>query len=457
MDQFECKSCNMETDTYHIGTGDSMAKWDSTIYAFYKTPIVEFIGDRVAHSFACAGRGCKYIYRRYQDKADKTSTKSLIRHAKSCWGEEAVRAASEAKDVGYAREHVVGGILRSGSITAHFERKGGTVTYSHRQHTRIETRTEIAKWVSESMRPFKMVKDRGFLVLMKTGRPGYWVPSPTTVSRDVKVVFARSRSRIAKMLRVRQIQFAFHVQVLIRGLLCRQEYKGRLSFATDAWTSPNHRAFVAVTVHFEHNGQPVVLLLDVVEVACSHTGVHLAAAFASILKEFGVEHKVSPSYPPEPSVCITTYLKKCLAVTCDNTSNNDTMIDALEESGDLPNFDGARARVRCFLHILNLVAKSIIRQFDTKASKEEKTQEDQEEAELEELARELEGYDTDPSASEVANNEPGSGGADVDDPDDEFDATGEMTEAERAQFEQDVRPVKLVLGKVSAVSYTLRL
>lgn len=53
------------------------------------------------------------------------------------------------------------------------------------------------------MRPFKIVKDRGLLlVLMKTGRPGYWIPLPTMVLRDVKTVFVRSRSQIAKMLRV---------------------------------------------------------------------------------------------------------------------------------------------------------------------------------------------------------------------------------------------------------------
>lgn len=40
-----------------------------------------------------------------------------------------------------------------------------------------------------------------------------------------------------------------------------------LNFATDAWTSPNHRAFVAITVHLEHEGEPISLLLDVVEVA----------------------------------------------------------------------------------------------------------------------------------------------------------------------------------------------
>jgi len=51
----------------------------------------------------------------------------------------------------------------------------------------------------------------------------------------------------------------------------------------DAWTSPNHKALVAVTVHFEKGGQPVSLLLDLVEVARSHTGANLAKAFADVL------------------------------------------------------------------------------------------------------------------------------------------------------------------------------
>jgi len=46
-----------------------------------------------------------------------------------------------------------------------------------------------------------------------------------------------------------------------------QEYDGKLSFTTDAWSLPNHKTFVAVSVHFEHNREPVSMVLDVVEVA----------------------------------------------------------------------------------------------------------------------------------------------------------------------------------------------
>lgn len=45
-----------------------------------------------------------------------------------------------------------------------------------------------------------------------------------------------------------------------------QEYDGRLSFETDAWTSPNHYACVAVSVLLEVKGVPISIVLDVVEV-----------------------------------------------------------------------------------------------------------------------------------------------------------------------------------------------
>jgi hypothetical protein len=46
-----------------------------------------------------------------------------------------------------------------------------------------------------------------------------------------------------------------------------QEYEGELSFAMDAWTSPNHKSFVAVTVHLAHKGKLLVMVLNIVEVA----------------------------------------------------------------------------------------------------------------------------------------------------------------------------------------------
>ena len=65
-----------------------------------------------------------------------------------------------------------------------------------------KSRAKIVHWVSESDRPFKIVKDWGFQKLMKTGRLEYYIPSPETVSQDVKKVFVHVCKRIAKLLKV---------------------------------------------------------------------------------------------------------------------------------------------------------------------------------------------------------------------------------------------------------------
>jgi hypothetical protein len=65
-----------------------------------------------------------------------------------------------------------------------------------------------------------------------------------------------------------------------------------LSFGTDGWTTTNHKVYVAVTIHLEKGGIPVCFLLDIVEVAKSHSGVNLARAFFDILNDYGIGDKV---------------------------------------------------------------------------------------------------------------------------------------------------------------------
>ena len=268
-------------------------EWTAPIYAFFgPIPEVGYEDGRRFHAFHCAAPECKNKsrrVRRFLDKGDAHSTGNMRKHAKKCWGDDIVTSADKAPNANEVRSTTIKGYLDPSSIKAAFERRGkGKVSYLHRQHTRTETRyvtmrnvfkatlticrAEIVRWVCESKRPFSIVDDRGFQCLMKTGRPSYYIPSKATVSRDVKQVFVNARKRIAKML---------------------QEYEGHLNFATDAWTSPNHKAFVAITVHFEKEGISISLLLDLVEVPTSHSGLNLAIAFAGVIREFGILHKVS--------------------------------------------------------------------------------------------------------------------------------------------------------------------
>ncbi len=79
--------------------------------------------------------------RRFLDKGDAKSTSNLRKHAKKCWGDGVVEAADDAKTADEVRETAEAGVLNQQSITAAFERNNkGKVTYSHRPHTRTESR-----------------------------------------------------------------------------------------------------------------------------------------------------------------------------------------------------------------------------------------------------------------------------------------------------------------------------
>jgi hypothetical protein len=116
-------------------------KWTSPIYAFFKPTLeIEYVSGRRCHVFLCAAKGCKQRIRRFLDKGDTGSTSNLRKHALSCWGELAMKAVMEHANLPDARESVKG-LIETGSITAAFERKGkGKITYSHKQHTKTETK-----------------------------------------------------------------------------------------------------------------------------------------------------------------------------------------------------------------------------------------------------------------------------------------------------------------------------
>ncbi|KAJ7736794.1 hypothetical protein B0H14DRAFT_3516454 [Mycena olivaceomarginata] len=123
-----------------------------------------------------------------------------------------------------------------------------------------------------------------------------------------------STFRVVEPLRATSMR-GISVPLHASRLLETKEYPGRLSFATDAWTSPNHRAFVAWTVHLHHEGHPLAPSLDIYEVPESHTGEVLAREKNTVL--------------------------------------------ALDPNNSYE----AVNRVRCFNHTLNLAVKSFLRPF----------------------------------------------------------------------------------------------
>jgi hypothetical protein len=105
------------------------------------------------------------------------------------------------------------------------------------------------------------------------------------------------------------------------------------------------------------------MLLDIVEVAESHTGVILGETFVEVLKAFDIEKKVRylVVFECEPNIAYSLK-RQVLSITANNVSNNDTMFAHLETV--LPDFPGAINQTRCFAHTVNLCAKSILKHFD---------------------------------------------------------------------------------------------
>jgi hypothetical protein len=133
-----------------------------------------------------------------------------------------------------------------------------------------------------------------------------------------------------------------------------------------------------------------------------------------------------------------TEAPQVLSVTCDNASANDKMIDELEE-GAMPGFSGATNRTRCFDHVVNIVARTVVRRFDV--PKGGKTDAD---AELSKLA---EGIDAE---EEIARAELESLlGGEVENESDDDESVMLDDDDEQEEFDENVRPVRLLLVKVS--------
>ncbi len=95
---------------------------------------------------------------------------------------------------------------------------------------------------------------------------------------------------------------------------------GLVSFTTDLWTDLNMRPFMAITCHWIENkvvdGRAMLHLcsdlIDFHHVPGRHTGEHLAEVFVYILDRLQLTSRIG-------------------WITCDNTMNNDTLMEHLEQ------------------------------------------------------------------------------------------------------------------------------
>jgi hypothetical protein len=114
----------------------------------------------------------------------------------------------------------------------------------------------------------------------------------------------------------------------------------QIHISFDLWTSPNRLAFVSIFGHFiDRRNLYQSRLLAFRRQIGSHAGENIAYTVRNVVRDMGIDRKLGVSI-------------------CDNAASNDVCLRSLYTTLDasVTWVDTEARRIRCFGHILNLVA-----------------------------------------------------------------------------------------------------
>ncbi|KAJ8496334.1 hypothetical protein ONZ45_g12488 [Pleurotus djamor] len=137
----------------------------------------------------------------------------------------------------------------------------------------------------------------------------------------------------------------------LRDRLLSSAVKGKISSTCDGWQASNVDAYFAVTAHWieeQHKGIWTLEmgLIGFVQINNAHSGLRLGQVLYKIIARIGIQHKMGH-------------------ITCDNASNNSTMLKTFEElmEKDQFKFDSTTQHVRCLAHVNNLATQALLKTY----------------------------------------------------------------------------------------------
>ncbi|KNE93422.1 hypothetical protein PSTG_13244 [Puccinia striiformis f. sp. tritici PST-78] len=189
-----------------------------------------------------------------------------------------------------------------------------------------------AVWCAEAARPFSALVDESHQAILHPTIRKH-LPSRRDVSRDIHMLYSA-------------------IQENYKGVL--KSHTGALYLGVDAWQSPNGFDILGVVIYRLadiSSGQSTLeaMPLDFVRLSQRHTGEYLAETVRLIVEKFGIQQKIC-------------------GIVSDNASNNEVMVKELKKQ-KWDRFKGEGQWVRCFAHVLNLIAQAILRPFGTPKKK----------------------------------------------------------------------------------------
>jgi hypothetical protein len=149
------------------------------------------------------------------------------------------------------------------------------------------------------------------------------------------------------------------------------QHVNRISIAIDAWTSPNHLAFLGITAYYITPDWNIKeILLGFRRIKGRHSGKNFARLIQNTLCRYGLQRKL-------------------LAVTADNVTTNDTarkeIASALKQFN--VNWDSEQGTINCMAHVIQLVVKTLCNKPTPKSQKKRSTLESPYEEPSEEYRR----------------------------------------------------------------------
>ena len=129
-----------------------------------------------------------------------------------------------------------------------------------------------------------------------------------------------------------------------------QSFNRRVHFTFDLWTAGNLLCLNGIFVHWlDNDGRKRKVLLSLPSIDENHTGENIAKGVEKIILEFDLQQRIG-------------------YFVLDNASNCSSAVEVLAEKFS---FDATKRRLRCAVHIINLIAQQIMYGSDLSAFEEE--------------------------------------------------------------------------------------